>query len=517
MTAVQGWPPRYLTHTTPTQRKNGDGDFAAQFIEAYCRVVKDSLGGKSGELIILRPWQRELLNWLMARNSKGKKMHRQSLIGLPRKSGKSALLSGLALYELILGPDGGEVYTVASSRDQARIVFGTTRRMVELDPEMQSMVKLYRDAIEVPSTGSVLRVLPSDTPQLEGLNPTFVVIDEVHALPDRKLWDVFSLAMGARPDPSMVGITTAGVRYDRHGQESICYSMFNYGVRVASKEVKDNSFGLSWWAPRKDDADHRDPKVWAEANPGLGGKPPIQDILDFESAVKRTPEAEFRTKRLNLFVDSASAWINADAWEAVKFEQEVPKNGAVVLALDGSFNGDSTALMGCYISDVPNEDGDLPAPHLFVAGLWEKPQQADDNWTVEILDVEARIRELCIEFTVLEVCCDPYRLSRTIEVLMEERLPMVVYPQTATRMSPATTRLYEAVSNQMVTQDGDPRLARHIAGAVLKQDNRGARIVKESRGTSKKIDAAVSSIMALDRAAYHQTEMKKPPKQVYAF
>ena len=132
---MAGWPPRYLTKVTPTELKNGDGDYAAQFIESYARVVKDSLGGKSGELIALRPWQRKLLDWTMARRADGKKRHRQAMIGLPRKSGKSALLSGLALYELILGPDGGEVYTVATTREQARIVFGTTRRMVEMDPE----------------------------------------------------------------------------------------------------------------------------------------------------------------------------------------------------------------------------------------------------------------------------------------------------------------------------------------------------------------------------------------------
>ena len=514
--SVQGWPPRYLTHTTPTQRKNGDGDFAAQFIESYARVVKDSLGGKSGELIVLRPWQRELLNWLMARNSKGKKMHRQSIIGLPRKSGKSALLSGLALYELILGADGGEVYTVASSRDQARIVFGTTRTMVSMDPEMSAMTKVYRDAIEVPSTGSVLRVMASESPQLEGLNPTFVIVDEVHALPDRQLWDVFSLAMGARPDPSMVGITTAGVKYDRHGQESLCYGLFNYGKRVASKEISDNSFGLSWWAPKKDDADYRDPKVWAQANPGLGGHPPIQDILDFESAVKRTPEAEFRTKRLNLFVDATSAWINGDAWDAVKLVQEVPSGGNVVLALDGSFNGDSTAVVGTYMADNANVDGD-PVPHIFVAGLWERPQGADEHWTVDILDVEERIRELCKQYNVLEIACDPYRWARSMEILLDERLPIVAFPQTATRMSPATTRVYEGVYNKTITQDGDVRLARHVAGAVLKVDNRGSRIVKESRGTSRKIDAAVCAIMALDRAAYWQTELKKPPRMVYSF
>ncbi len=513
--STAGWPPRFLTKVTPTELKNGDGDYAAQFIESYARVVKDSLGGKSGELIVLRPWQRKLLDWTMARRGDGKKRHRQALVGLPRKSGKSALLSGLALYELILGADGGEVYTVATTREQARIVFGTTRRMVEMDPELSDMTKLYRDAIEVPSTNSVMRVMAAEAPQLEGLNPTYVIVDEVHALPDRTLWDVFSLAMGARPDPQMIGITTAGVKYDRFGNESLAYGMFNYGTRVSAGEVTDKSFGMAWWAPKKENADHRDPKVWSQANPGFGD---IQDPEDFESAVQRTPEAEFRTKRLNLWVDAQSAWLPDDAWSACQVEKEVAPHSRVVLALDGSFNGDSTALVGVDLSDVADVGGDLEGlPHVFVAGLWERPPNADEHWSVDILDVEERIRECCKLWDVKELACDPYRWSRTMEVLLEERLPVTAFPQTPTRMSPATTRFYEAVVNKDLTHDGDVRLARHIAGAVLKNDNRGARIVKESRGTSRKIDAAVCGIMALDRAAFWAGELRKPAKKVYAF
>lgn len=509
MSAISGWPPRYLTKTTAQERERGDGDMATQFIETYARVVKDSVGGKSGELIHLRDWQRELMRWTLARRADGKKKHRQALIGLPRKSGKSALLSGLALYELLLGPDGGEVFTVATTRDQARIVFGTTRRMVELDPELSEMTKLFKDAIEVPSTGSVMRVMAAEAPQLEGLNPSFVIVDEVHALPDRSLWDVLSLATAARPDPQMVGITTAGVKYDRFGGESLCYGMFNYGARVAAGEIEDHSFGMAWWMPKSELSDHKDPKVWAEANPGLGD---IQDPEDFEAAVKRTPEAEFRTKRLNLWVDATTAWLPNGAWDALADEREIPKGADVVLALDGSFNGDSTALIAVH---VPTDEDEKP--HIQVAGAWEKPPNSGNDWTVDILDVENRIRECAKHWRVLEIACDPYRWARTMQLLLEERLPIVEFPQTATRMSPATTRMFEAVSNKTITQDGDKRLARHIASAVLKIDQRGSRLVKESRGTSRKIDLAVCAVMALDRAVFWTAQNRKVKPRVFSF
>jgi len=509
VTRVEGWPARILTPTDAKERQRGDGDTAATFIESYCRVVKDSVGGKTGELIHLRPWQQELINWLMARRVDGKRKHRQALIGLPRKSGKSALLSGLALYELMLGPEGGEAFTVATTREQARIVFGTTKRMVELDPELSSMTKLFRDAIEFPETGSVFRVMAAEAPQLEGLNPSFVIVDEVHALPDDELWNVMSLATAARPDPQMIGITTAGVKYDRFGNESLAYRMYLYGDRVAKHEIEDHSFGMAWWQPKNLNADHRDPAVWAEANPGLGD---IQSTEDFEAAVKRTPEPEFRTKRLNLWVDSASTWMPEGAWDGVTEEHTVDDGDDVVLALDGSFNGDSTALVGVRL---PRDEDEKP--HLFVAGAWEKPPNSGDEWTVDILEVEDRIRELAKRYNVKEIACDPYRWSRTMQILSEERLPVTEFPQSAQRMSPATTRLYEAVMNQAVTHDGDKRLARHVSAAVLKVDNRGSRLVKESRGTSRKIDLAVCAVMALDRAEFWAGEGRKPAKRTFAF
>jgi phage terminase large subunit-like protein len=354
-----------------------------------------------------------------------------------------------------------------------------------------------------------MRVMAAEAPQLEGLNPTFVIVDEVHALPDDELWNVFALAMGARPDPMMVGITTAGVKYDRLGGESLAYRNFLYGQRVAAKEIDDKSFGMAWWAPKNENSDHKDPKVWREANPGFGD---LQSEEDFESAVLRTPEAEFRTKRLNLWVDSAETWMPSGAWERCADEREIPRGSDVVMALDGSWNSDSTALIAVQ---VPHSDDEKP--HITVAGLWERPPNASDEWTVDMHDVEARIRELCRYWNVREVAADPYRLSRTIQDLEDEGIPMTVFPQSAARMTPATANMYEQVMSEGITHDGDKRLARHVSNAVLKVDSRGSRIVKESRGTSKKIDGIVSAIMALDRALWWRNEVKKPKPRVIAF
>jgi phage terminase large subunit-like protein len=227
------------------------------------------VAGAVGSPIILRGWQRETARHLLARRPDGRYRHRQALIGIARKNGKSALGAGLALYSLVMGSDGSEVYSCAGDREQARIVFGTAKRMVELEPELAGLCKLYRDAIEIPQTGSVYRVLSAEAYTKEGLNPTAVYFDEVHVQPNREFWDVMSLAMGARPEPIMVGITTAGVRFDSSGADSLCYGLYEHGQRVVSGEVQDPSFFFAWWEPRDPTADYRDPETWQEANPGL--------------------------------------------------------------------------------------------------------------------------------------------------------------------------------------------------------------------------------------------------------
>lgn len=487
--SVDGWPPRWLTPVPDADVDRGDGDDYCDFIEACCRVTKDSFAAPAGDLIKVRPWTRKLIRHLLARRADGRLRHRQALVGLARKNVKSTTGAALGLGGLMLGPVGGEVYSAAGDRDQARIVFGTARRMVEMDPQLSDMLKLYRDAIELPQTGSVYRVLSAEAYTKEGLNPSLVLFDEVHVQPNRELWDVMALASGARVDPLLVGITTAGVRTDATGQDSLCYSMYQYGKRVALGEVEDPAFFMAWWEPRNPDADHRDPATWREANPGYGD---FVDPDDFASSVLRTPEAEFRTKRCNQWVSTAEAWLPAGAWDACTDERPIPDGADVVLGFDGSFNNDSTALVAVQVGEVP---------HVDVVEAWERPITQGEDWKVPILDVEAAIREACRRWQVREIACDPFRWARTFQVLEDERLPVVEYPQSPQRMVPATQRFYEAVLNKTLTHSGDRQLARHLENCILRVDQRGARLAKESKNSPRKIDLAVAAVMALDRAA----------------
>jgi len=492
--AIEGWPSRWLTPVADSALELSRGVDVSDFINAMCIQTKDTVAGRTGQPIVLRPWQKELLNHIFAVRDDGRFKHRTALVGMPRKSGKSALSSGIALWSLFLGENGGEVYSCAADRDQARIVFGDAKKMIEAEPELMSQAKLYRDAIEIPSTGSVYRVLSSEAFTKEGLSPTLVVYDELHAAPNRELFDVMTLGMGARREPLLLAITTAGVKTDNTGQDSVAYSLYQYGQKVARGEVDDPSFFMSWWeAPGE--SNHRDPEVWKLANPAFGD---LNSIEDFESAVKRTPEAEFRTKRTNAWVSSQTAWLPNNAWESRLIKKEIDKDVPVILGFDGSFSGDASVIVGVTIEEVP---------HVFLVEAWEKQPEDTDDWRVDSLEVENSIIEACSRMNVKEIACDPFRWQRTMQVLQDAGLPIVEWPSTsASRMIPACSKFYDAVVSEKLTNDGNPLLTRHISNAVVKVDRLGPRIVKEHRGSPRKIDGAVASIIAFDRATVSRSE-----------
>jgi len=492
--AIEGWPSRWLTPVADSALELSRGVDVSDFIDAMCIQTKDTVAGHSGQPIVLRPWQKELLNHIFAVRDDGRFKHRTALVGMARKNGKSALSSGIALWGLFMGEKGSEIYSCAADRDQARIVFGDAKKMIEAEPELMSQAKLYRDAIEIPSLGSVYRVLSSEAFTKEGLSPTLVVYDELHAAPNRELFDVMTLGMGARREPLLLAITTAGVKTDNTGQDSVAYSLYQYGQKVARGEVDDPSFFMSWWESPTE-SNHRDPEVWKLANPAFGD---LNSIEDFESAVKRTPEAEFRTKRTNAWVSSQTAWLPNNAWESRLVKKEIDKDVPVILGFDGSFSGDASVIVGVTIEEVP---------HVFLVEAWEKQPEDTDDWRVDSLEVENSIIEACSRMNVKEIACDPFRWQRTMQVLQDAGLPIVEWPSTsASRMIPACSKFYDAVVSEKLTNDGNPLLTRHISNAVVKVDRLGPRIVKEHRGSPRKIDGAVASIIAFDRATVSRSE-----------
>jgi phage terminase large subunit-like protein len=496
-----------LTPVSDEAIEAGDGEYAIEFAEAFGTIGKDGIAGRVGDSLVLRPWQKELVRRIFARDTDGGLTARVALVGTPRKSGKSALASTLALYSLIAeGIEGGEVVVAAAEKEQARIIFGEAKRMVEAS-ELSELCTLYRDAIFVPSTNSVMKVLSAEAYSKEGLNVSRAIVDEIHAHKNRELFDVLSLSMGNRGKlAQLLAVTTAGQKTDMTGQDSIAYSLYQYGKRVSTGEVVDPTFFMSWWeAPPE--ADHRDPEMWKVANPGY------DDLVskdDFESAVKRTPEPEFRTKRLNQWVSSMNAWLPNGAWQPLAEQRDLLPDEDIIIGFDGSFNGDCTSLMGCTI---PKDD---EKPYLFMIKTWEKQPEDTDDWRVNTQEVEDVIIQFCSTHNVKEIACDPYRWQRSMDAMAEMGLPVIEFPSTSpSRMVSACAKFYTAVTEQTMIHDGDALLERHLTNAVVKTDRIGPRIVKDNRSSPRKIDAAVAAVIAFDRATVGRVESEQLVPQFF--
>jgi phage terminase large subunit-like protein len=505
---TSSWPPRWLTPVSAEAIARGDGEFASEFAETFGSIGKDGIAGKAGQPLVMRSWQTELLKHLYARDENGGLLAQTALIGVPRKNGKSALSSAaIGLYSLLAeGINGGEVIAVAAEKEQARIVFGEAKRMLEAT-ELSELCTVYRDSIYVPSTNSVFKVVSAEAYSKEGLNPSRVIMDELHAHRTRELYDVFSLAMGNRGKiAQLVSITTAGVKTDTTGEDSIAYKLYQYGQKVARGEIIDPAFFMAWWeAP--EDLDYRDPVAWEMANPGFGD---IVSADDFASAVNRTPEPEFRTKRLNQWVSSMNTWLPTNAWESCEGDYVPSPDDEIILGFDGSFSGDTTVIVGCTVA---KSDGEIP--HVFMVRAWEKDElRDDDNWRVNIAEVEDEILAFCAKFPkTLEVACDPYRWQRSMEVLADKGVPIVEYPSTsAKRMVVSCAKFFDYVTEKRLTHDGDALLTRHLSNAVTKTDSMGIRIVKENRASKRRIDAAVAAVIALDRATAGRIEEQGVPE-----
>lgn len=488
--------PLYLSPVDQEDIDRGDGDAIITGIEMFCTVSRDGFTGSGGSKLVLRPWQQDLIRRLFARRPDGRLKHRTALIGLPRKNGKSALGSALALDALIFGGTGAEVYSAAAEFKQARIVFDEAKRTVLGDSHLAATFDVMRDVITNPQTSSVYRVLTAKAPTKEGLNPSRVVVDELHAHPSDELWNVLTLGSGARRDPLTMAITTAGVMYDSTGQESICYRLYKHGVEVSQGLTDDPSFFFAWWGAAEG-ADHRDPETWQQANPAYDD---LIDPDDFAAAVITTPEAEFRTKRMNQWVSASTAWLPAGAWDECATDRTIPDGVDVVLGFDGSYNNDSTALVLATVGDDPMID---------VVWCAERPKDAPQDWVVPIDEAEQAIRDACKRWQVREIACDPARWARTMQVLEAERLPVVEYPQSPARMIPATERFYEAVMQHKVVHSGNADLARHLGNAHVKRTTHGGHLQKDAKSSPRKIDLAVAAVMALDRAS-HATPKPTP-------
>ena len=474
------------------------GQLAIEFIEAFCRVPK---GEMAGQLMKLLPYQRELLEQAFEIGAGGTRRYRRAFWGMPRGSGKSGLASSLALFGLFDPLHvGAEVVVGAGDRQQARIIFDAARRMIELDPILSERLRVYKTVIEEPSRGGTFRVLSADAPRAEGLSPSLAIVDEVHVQPGDDLWSVLSLGTSKRRNSLILGITTAGKKTDSHGRDSLAYRLWQLGNQIADGERTDlTDFHFRWWGAGPKD-DPKSPETWKKANPAYDILVPADAFA--ADAAGGVPWDDFLTRRLNLWVSNNESWLPRGAFSDCYAPRRIQPGESIVVGFDGAFNGDCVALVGATL------DG-----HVEPLGLWERPID-DPAYQAPIEEVEAAIRDLCRTYDVKEIAADPFRWARSLQILESEGLPVVQFPQSTTRMTPATSGFRDSVITRALTWGGEDKLAaalrRHIEAATIRTDREGRqKMAKESRASGRRIDLAVAAVMALSRARWYATEGSK--------
>lgn len=457
-----------------------------KFSETYLLVPK---GKGALSTYKPRPWQREIDAGLWP--AKGKRP-RQGLIAVARGNGKSTDAARRALYALFADDvEGPQVLIVASDFRQAGIIFNICRRMIELSPELSARAKVLKDRIETPFNDGLLMPLPAEEAALQGWDPSACFVDELHVV-TRDVWESMILASGKRADSLVLAISTPA-----DSRDSVMWSL----VEQARATPSPDFFFREWTSDPSHPIDCK--HCEKAANPALG------DFLSRDSmaSVRRTSrESSYRRLRLGQWLEvTEDQWLTPDLIRATTDEHDVADGARVVLAVDGSRNGDATAITVTSIE---------PTPHIDLVALWE-PNNKPEGYTVPVHDVEQVLREACGRWRVEEINFDPYLWTRSMQVLDAEGFPIIEHPQSAQRMTPATVGLYEAFTNGTVTHSGNPDLVRHLLNAEVVEDSRGTRIHKpKGRENVAKIDAAVCSIMGHARAQFHAHKKQKKRRVV---
>jgi phage terminase large subunit-like protein len=476
---------------------NTQGDKVCRFLTHFL-----SLGGSfHGQPFEVLPFQREVINDIYRLDDEGKRRHRTYLLGLPRKNAKTTLAAALGVYHLIADDADAAPVAIAAAgdRQQARLVFDEVRRMIQANEDLASVCTVYRNEVKCHRNGGTFRVVSADAGLQQGLNPSFVVIDEYHVHKTAELFDALTLGSATRSQPLTLVISTAG--FDL---ESPLGRLYRYGAKVTSGEIEDPSFGMTWWGPAENEEyDLHDPEVWARFNPAWAH---FMNQGEFESAHRRTAQAPFIRYRLNGWTKAENSWLPAGVFEGLASERRLEPGEPVVLGFDGAWQSDSTALVACSVEEPR---------HIEIIGLWEKPDdQSAMGWRTPVHEVYSTITDAFEKFSVVELAADPWRFEQSLASLAEEGYPVVEFPTgSVQRMTQATQAMFDAVIDGRLSHSGDPALIRHFSNAVLREDARGARVTKDRRGSTRKIDAAVAAIIAHHRAvSWREVEAPAEPQ-----
>lgn len=493
-----------------------DKEAADKAVEFCNRYIKHQKGEFAGRPLKLDKWQadeiiRPVFGW---KRKDGTRKIRTCYVEIPRKNGKTTLAAGVAIILTFAdGEQGAEVYSAASDREQAAIAFDLARSMVEGEEALRKRAQVFRRSIVIQSTGSSYKVLSADARSKHGFNAHGVIFDEFHAQPNRELYDVLHTSTGARRQPLEFIITTAGV-YD---PESIAWQLHSYALRVQSGEIEDPSFhAVIYGAPIE--ADYRDPKVWAAANPGMG----ISVKSDYLAAEAKRAEEEpsyentFRRLHLNQWTEQVTRWIKKESWERCAGDMPDLSGRVCYPALDLSTTTDISALALVF---PPEADSD---PYYLLNFFWcpenkvRKASQADrvpyDAWVrdgymeatpgdvVDYAFVRARVNELAKKYKFGPFAYDPWNaMQLALQLQEEDGFVMAEHRQGFVSMNEPSKEFERLVISKKIRHGDNPVMNWMVSNVALKTDAAG-NIKPDKDKSTGRIDGVVASIMSVGMA-----------------
>ena len=489
-------------------------DYAVAFVEALSHT-KGTWAGKPFELI---DWQEQIIRDIFGTlKPNGYRQFNTAYVEIPKKMGKSELAAAIALL-LTCGDfeERAEVYGCAADRNQASIVFNVAADMVRMCPALDKRVKIL-DATKrliYQKTNSTYQVLSADVGNKHGFNTHGVVFDELHTQPNRKLYDVMTKGSGdARMQPLYFLITTAG-----DNQNSICWEVHQKALDILDGRKSDPTFYPVIYGAAQED-DWTDPKVWKKANPSLGITVSMDKVkAAFESARQNPAEENsFRQLRLNQWVKQAVRWIPMDKWDACAFavDPEALQGRVCYGGLDLSSSTDITAFVLVFppldeddkyivlpFFWIPEENIDLRVRRDHVNyDVWKKQGhlQTTEGNVVHYGYIEKFIEQLGEKYNIREIAFDRWGAVQMVQNLEGMGFTVVPFGQGFKDMSPPTKELMKLTLEQKLAHGGHPVLRWMMDNIYIRTDPAG-NIKTDKEKSTEKIDGAVATIMALDRA-----------------
>lgn len=484
------------------------GDRICWFIEHLTHVK----GELAGQEIKLEPWQVFILHTTFSwKTTEGIRRFRRVYIEVPRGNGKSSLSSGVALFCLCGDREpGAEVYSFATTRDQAKIVFGDAKEMARQNPKLKRAfdLQVLATSLYVPKTNSYFQAKSADGSTLDGLNTHLAVIDELHAHKTRAVYDVVETSLGKRRNSLMWVITTAG--FDTAG---ICYEVRSFVKQILNKEAQDESqFGIIYGLDEGDDWTSEEALQKANPNWGVSVRPEIITSLQAKAIARPSAANNFKTKHLDVWCSAASSWMDMPAWNLCRRSIALSdfEGFDCYMGLDLGAKNDLTAKVLVFPVE---ENGRL---NYYVFGTYYAPRAAllksgnsqYDGWetlgylkvtegaVTDFNQIEADILEDCSRFRVKSVAYDPWQATQLATRLSDNDVPMVEYRNTVQNMSDPMKWLEALVQDKRLIHEGDPALTWMMGNVVAKRDFKD-NVFPRKEVYENKIDGAVALIMAL--------------------